>query len=74
MGLGVKEGCGVKVGKRVLVGSTTNCAASVGSIVEVGGPSGVGGGGTIFRLPGGDTCTSGEYTQPTPSGAAGNSI
>ena len=74
VGSGVSEGCGVNVGRRVLVGTMTNCAASVGSMVEVIGGTGVGGGSTIDKLPGGETCTNGEYTQPFPFGADGNSI
>ena len=69
----VNEGGGVKVGRRVLVGTILNCAASVGSIVEVAGGSGVGGGATTLNVPG-ETCTSGEYTQPLLFGAPGYSI
>lgn len=58
-----KEGGGVKVGKRVDVGTMLNCAAKVGSTVEVGGGTGVGGASTTRSVPG-ETCTSGEYTQP----------
>ncbi len=57
------DGGGVKVGGRVFVATTTNCAASVGSIVAVAGGTGVGGGPAICNVPG-ETCTSGEYTQP----------
>ncbi|MBL8092445.1 MAG: hypothetical protein JNJ43_19080 [Anaerolineales bacterium] len=60
VGMEVNEGCGVKVGKRVVVGTITNCAANVGSMVEVIGGTGVGGGSTIDKLPGGETCTKGE--------------
>ena len=41
--------------------------------MEVAGGSGVGGGATTLNVPG-ETCTSGEYTQPLLSGAPANSI
>jgi hypothetical protein len=69
----VNGGGGVKVGKRVFVGAMLNCAASAGSIVEVAGGTGVGGGAMIRNVPG-ETCTSGEYTQPELLGAPGYSI
>lgn len=48
-------GGGVKVGKRVLVGTILNCSARTGSMVEVGGGTGVGGGSTMSKIPGGET-------------------
>ncbi len=69
----INGGGGVKVGRRVFVGRILNCAASVGSMVEVAGGTGVGGGSTIRSDPG-ETCTSGEYTQPALFGAPAYSI